>query len=179
MNWPLRGYIDGTSWSGVAAGIVFFIGIVAVVGGLFGRVDSLITESLVYMSAVALVVLVGMVGSSIITSRSSRASATSSNAGDFAQTDVGVPHLVLYQSEGCPYCRRVRRFCSDIGISLIIHNPRTSGTFLTGGTVTNDQRYDELVGHGQDQIPLLVDKARDEVVYESDDIIEYIDDHYV
>lgn len=177
MNWPLRSYIDSSSWSGVAAGIVFFIGVMAVVGWFFGSVDSFLSESLLNLGAVSVVVVVGTVGSSAITARRRRARATSSTDDGFANPDDGVP-LILYQAEGCPYCRRVRRVCTDLGISLVIHNPRTSGTFLTSGSVTNDRRYEELVGHGQDQIPLLVDAARDEVVYESDDIIEYLYDHY-
>jgi hypothetical protein len=87
--------------------------------------------------------------------------------------------LVLYQSEDCPYCAKVRSFCSANGISLTIHNPRTPGSPVTGGRVTDDKRYEELQEHGKDQIPLLVDEERDEAIYESGDIIAYLGEHYV
>lgn len=86
--------------------------------------------------------------------------------------------LELYQAEGCPHCAKVRRFCTRNGISLTLHNPRTAGTPFTSGTVTDRERYDELVEHGKDQVPLLVDTARDVALYESDDIIAYLAEHY-
>jgi hypothetical protein len=98
----------------------------------------------------------------------------SSSAPDGARTGP----LELYQAEGCPYCRRVRAFCTDEGISVLLHNPRTAGTAVTGGTVTNPDRHEELVGHCEDQVPLLVDRARDEVVYGSDEVVASLDEHY-
>lgn len=89
------------------------------------------------------------------------------------------PDLVLYQSEDCPYCKKVRSFCSANGISLTIHNPRTPGTPVTGGRVTDERRYKELKEQGKDQIPLLVDREQDRSIYESDDIIAYLTEHYI
>lgn len=88
-------------------------------------------------------------------------------------------NLILYQSEDCPYCEKVRSFCSVNGISLTIHNPRTPGSPVTGGQVTDEKRYAELKEHGNDQIPLLIDKERNEVIYESEDIIAYLSEHYI
>jgi glutathione S-transferase len=31
---------------------------------------------------------------------------------------------------------------------------------------------------GEDQIPFLVDTARDVTMYESDDIVDYLEEHY-
>ncbi|WP_433633757.1 glutathione S-transferase N-terminal domain-containing protein [Halomicrococcus sp. NG-SE-24] len=42
----------------------------------------------------------------------------------------------------------------------------------------NQQRYDELKTHGQNKIPLLVDNEWDEVLYESDDIVPYLENHH-
>ena len=42
----------------------------------------------------------------------------SSSAPDGARTGP----LALYRAEGCPYCRRVRAFCTDEGISVLLHN---------------------------------------------------------
>ncbi|MFB6072627.1 MAG: glutathione S-transferase N-terminal domain-containing protein [Halobacterium sp.] len=85
--------------------------------------------------------------------------------------------LELYQSEGCPYCQKVREKLSELGVSYVAHNPRLPGD--EGGDVTNELTHRELreVG-GEDQIPFLVDTAREETVYESDDIVDYLDEHY-
>lgn len=81
--------------------------------------------------------------------------------------------LELYQSEGCPYCQKVREKLSELGVSYITHNPR-----LPEGGVTNEVAYETLTDGGEDQIPYLVDTARDTTLYESDDIIDYLEDHY-
>lgn len=84
-------------------------------------------------------------------------------------TDI---NLELYQFEGCPYCKKVREFCSQNGISIILHTPRN------GRTVVNEARMNELKDGGQDQVPFLVDRNRDVALYESDEIIDYLDEHY-
>lgn len=82
--------------------------------------------------------------------------------------------LELYQAEGCPYSQKVRRTLTDIGVSYIVHNPR-----LHGGEVRNEQTHDELVTvGGEDQIPFLVDHQREATMYESDEIITYLQEHY-
>jgi len=85
--------------------------------------------------------------------------------------------LELYQTETCPYCQKVRETLSNLGVSYVIHNPRLGGK--SGGDVTNQQTYDELteVG-GADQVPFLVDSTRGETIYESDDIVDYVNEHY-
>ncbi|MFW5905931.1 MAG: glutaredoxin domain-containing protein, partial [archaeon] len=45
--------------------------------------------------------------------------------------------LKLYQSEGCPYCKKVRETVSELGVSYVIHNPRLPGD--EGGDVTNEE----------------------------------------
>jgi glutathione S-transferase len=84
--------------------------------------------------------------------------------------------LELYQSEGCPHCAKVRENLSALGVSYVIHNPRLPGD--EGGDVTNDVTHDELVAGGADQIPYLVDTDRGVTMYESDDIVEYLETHY-
>jgi glutathione S-transferase len=85
--------------------------------------------------------------------------------------------LELYQSENCPHCGKVRETLSELGVSYVAHNPRLPGD--EGGDETNHQTLGELheIG-GHDQIPFLVDTARDETLYESDDIVAYLEDHY-
>ena len=84
--------------------------------------------------------------------------------------------LELYQSEGCPHCAKVRETLSELGISYVSHNPRLPGD--VGGDVTNNITHDELTAGGEDQIPYLVDSNRGVTMYESDDIVEYLKEHY-
>jgi len=85
--------------------------------------------------------------------------------------------LELYQAEGCPHCAKVRDALTDLGVSYVIHNPRLPGG--EGGDVLNEQTHREMTElGGQDQIPYLVDTAREETLYESDDIVEYVQEHY-
>lgn len=82
--------------------------------------------------------------------------------------------LELYQAEGCPYSKQVREELTELGMSYVVHNPRRHG-----GGLRNEQTHDELVElGGQDQIPFLVDHQRGVTMYESDDIVEYLNDHY-
>ena len=85
--------------------------------------------------------------------------------------------LELYQSEGCPYSQKAREKLSELGVSYVAHNPRLPGD--EGGDVTNEQTHRELeaIG-GEDAIPFLVDTDRRETVYDSEDIVEYVDEHY-
>lgn len=84
--------------------------------------------------------------------------------------------LELYQSEGCPYCEKVREKLSKLGVSYVSHNPRLPGD--EGGAVTNAVTHDELTAGGEDQIPYLVDTERGVTMYESDDIVGYLEKHY-
>jgi glutaredoxin len=155
---------DGATW------LLAFVGAFATVAGLAGRLDTITGGSLLPVGAIALVVLVVTVGLTI--QREVGLAADEGGRPDTADS------LVLYQAEGCPHCAKVRRFCTRNGISYTAHNPRTAGTMFTGGTVTNRDRHAELEGYGQDQVPLLVDHERGESLYESDDIVAYLDEHY-
>lgn len=82
--------------------------------------------------------------------------------------------LELYQAEGCPYCVKVRSKLTELGLSYVIHNPRTAKR-----DNRNEQPYEDLMSiGGKDQIPFLVDKERGESLYESDDIVDYLEQHY-
>lgn len=85
--------------------------------------------------------------------------------------------LELYQFEGCPYCKKVRQKLSDLGVSYVIHNPRLGRN--DDHEVTNQYRYDQLVEHGgEDQVPYLVDTDRGTTLYESDEIVAYLEEYY-
>jgi len=156
---------DGAMW------MLAFIGAFTTVAGFAGRLDAVRTGSLLPVGAIALTVLVVTVGLTV--QRSVGLEADDGGRPDTADT------LELYQAESCPHCAKVRRFCTRNGISFTLHNPRTEGGLLGRGTVTNRDRHAELAGYGQDQVPLLVDHERDESLYESDDIVAYLDENYV
>ncbi|NHN42082.1 glutaredoxin [Halorubellus sp. JP-L1] len=82
----------------------------------------------------------------------------------------------LYQSEGCPHSKKVREKLSELGLSYVAHNPRLPGD--EGGDVTNELTHDELTALGDDQIPYLVDTDRRVTMHESDDIVDYLEEHY-
>lgn len=83
--------------------------------------------------------------------------------------------LELFQAEDCPYCQKVRTALTELGVSYVIHNPRTA----TKHDTRNEQTQDELVALGKkDQLPFLVDQARGVMLYESGDIIDYLAQHY-
>lgn len=82
--------------------------------------------------------------------------------------------LALYQAEDCPYSASVRETLMDLGVSYVIHNPRTHD-----GTTRNQQTLDELVEiGGDDQIPFLVDHQHGVTLYESEDINDHLKEHY-
>ena len=82
--------------------------------------------------------------------------------------------LELYQAEDCPYSEKVRQTMQELGLSYVIHNPRSHG-----GDVTNERTHEALTKlGGQDQIPFLVDTDRGEALYESEDIIDHLESHY-
>ena len=85
--------------------------------------------------------------------------------------------LELYQFEGCPHCKKVREKLSQLGVSYVLHNPRLGNS--DDHRVTNETTYEELVEQGGlDQVPYLVDTHRETTMYESDDIVEYLETHY-
>jgi glutaredoxin 3 len=77
--------------------------------------------------------------------------------------------LNLYVSDGCPYCNKVLSFLKSNNIEYnSILAPRGS-----------KNREKLLALGGQHQVPFLQDTDRDVTMYESDDIIEYVGQHYM
>lgn len=84
--------------------------------------------------------------------------------------------LELYQSEECPYSESVRHTMSELGLSYVAHNPRLPGE---DPDVTNEHTYQELLELSEeDEIPLLVDTDRRDVVSGSDRIVSFLEEHY-
>jgi glutathione S-transferase len=80
--------------------------------------------------------------------------------------------IELYHAENCPYCVKVRRFLEQEGIVYI------SKPVPLGGKSTPLSEELRKLG-GKVQVPYLVDPERNVKMYESDDIIEYLKEHYV
>jgi glutathione S-transferase len=76
--------------------------------------------------------------------------------------------LELYQFEGCPFCEKVRMALDALGLDYIVR------------TVPQEHaRRDRVLAvSGQTQVPVLVDPERGTGVVESDDIIDYLNEHY-
>ncbi|MFB6209074.1 MAG: glutathione S-transferase N-terminal domain-containing protein [Candidatus Nanohaloarchaea archaeon] len=75
--------------------------------------------------------------------------------------------LELYQFEGCPFCSKVRKKLTELQIDFIARQVSPSG----------DRPEVEEVS-GQTGVPVLVDPNTDTVMPESDDIVEYLEEHY-
>lgn len=76
--------------------------------------------------------------------------------------------LTLFYKPTCPFCQRVLGEAEGVGVQFEL----------------KDISADEAVAQeltekgGKRQVPYLVDSERDVAMYESDDIIAYIKEHY-
>ncbi len=75
--------------------------------------------------------------------------------------------IELYQIEDCPYCVKVRRKLTQLGLSYLVHNRTNPET---------EKKMMEL--GGSRQVPFLVDTEKNVMMYESDDILGYLDKDY-
>jgi glutathione S-transferase len=76
--------------------------------------------------------------------------------------------LELYQFEHCPYCAKVRAALTELELDYVIRNvPKGS----------EKRSFLRALG-GKEQVPFLVDQERNVMMYESDDIIAYVQEHY-
>ncbi len=72
--------------------------------------------------------------------------------------------LLLYTMEGCPYCQKVIKHLESKNIEYRAMD------------VSDPVNMDELLHlGGDDQVPFFVDTEHNAKMYESDDIIQYID----
>ena len=76
--------------------------------------------------------------------------------------------LIIYTKSTCPFCHKVIGFLNDRGID-----------FKERDVYESEHYMEELLqSGGKRQIPYLVDTERGIVMYESDDIIQYVQDTY-
>jgi glutathione S-transferase len=80
----------------------------------------------------------------------------------------GLKPLVLYNMEGSPYCRKVRETLSELDLAHVIRNvPKGS-----------PKRADLVRQGGKMQVPYLIDPNTSRAMYESDDIVTYLETLY-
>jgi glutathione S-transferase len=76
--------------------------------------------------------------------------------------------LTLYNMEGSPYCRKVREVLCELDLVYAVRNvakgsPKRAELQRRGGKV---------------QVPYLIDPNTKTEMYESDDIVDYLEEHY-
>jgi glutathione S-transferase len=81
---------------------------------------------------------------------------------------TGLQPLVLYNMEGSPYCRKVREVLSELDLEHVVKNvPKGS-----------PKRAALLDRGGKMQVPYLVDPNTGRAMYESDEIVAYLQAQY-
>ena len=79
--------------------------------------------------------------------------------------------IQVYLNERCPFCVKVRVFLEQKGIPYVLK------PILLGAAQSPIKEELKQIG-GKVQVPFLVDPERKTHLYESDDIIAYIEEHY-
>lgn len=75
--------------------------------------------------------------------------------------------LSLYIKTGCPFCAAVLHKVDELGLSIEEKN------------IADETVLKELIARGgKRQVPYLVDTKRNVEMYESGDIVEYLDSYY-
>ncbi len=77
--------------------------------------------------------------------------------------------LILFQKESCPFCAKVRRFLSENNVSYVSQSSETGSA---------SRELLKKLG-GQDMVPFLMDADKGVALYESADIIAYVQENYV
>lgn len=75
--------------------------------------------------------------------------------------------LVLYQFEGCPFCRRVREKLQELNLDHHVKN-----------AAKGSPRRTELRDIGKVQVPYLIDPNTGRAMYESEAIRDYLEERY-
>ena len=79
--------------------------------------------------------------------------------------------IEVYLAERCPYCVKVRVYLEQAGIAYVLKP-------VLLGSATSPWKEELRRLGGKTQVPYLVDPERNVKMYESDDIIEYLQEHY-
>jgi glutathione S-transferase len=104
--------------------------------------------------------LISALASGVRLARGSRARITTPRA--------GLEPLTLYNMEGSPFCRKVRESLSELDLEYVVRNvPKGS-----------PKRADLEKRGGKVQVPYLIDPNTGREMYESDDIVAYLEAEY-
>ncbi|PIR03097.1 MAG: glutaredoxin [Candidatus Magasanikbacteria bacterium CG11_big_fil_rev_8_21_14_0_20_43_7] len=79
--------------------------------------------------------------------------------------------LELYQMEHCPYCAKVRKKLEDLDLDFVCHTSKKG---------SKKREILKKLG-GQEMVPFLIDTTDPSnlvMMYESGDIVEYLDERY-
>lgn len=76
--------------------------------------------------------------------------------------------LLLVHKEECPYSQKVRTFLSDNNLSYVS---------LVSKSGAPSREVVKGLG-GQDQVPFLIDFDEGKSMYESDEIVKYLEEKY-
>lgn len=76
--------------------------------------------------------------------------------------------LELYANAGCPYCMKVLHKLNDLKLDFIWR----SHDFMAG-----EKSWGFKIG-GKTQVPLLVDQQKGLTLYESEEIMKYLEENY-
>src|SRR5262249_31421632 len=80
----------------------------------------------------------------------------------------GLQPLTLYNMEGSPYCRKVREVLNELDLEHTVRNvPKGS-----------PKRAELRKRGGKVQVPYLIDPNTGREMYESDDIVAYLEREY-
>ena len=76
--------------------------------------------------------------------------------------------LELFVFQACPYCQKVLRALDDLELDYIVRTCHPGS-----------DKYEQMVKlGGQRQVPYLVDRNANIAMYESDDIVNYLNQTY-
>ena len=73
--------------------------------------------------------------------------------------------IQLYEFEGCPFCKKVREEACVLDLNVVFYPCPANGPIYR-------EKAKEM--GGKSQFPLMVDPNTSKMMYESDDIIEYM-----
>lgn len=77
-------------------------------------------------------------------------------------------NIIIYTSPYCPYCHMVEEFVTENNISVTYKN-----------TLESWVKQDLIDLWGKGQVPFLLDEKNNIQMYESSDIIQYLEENYL
>ena len=76
--------------------------------------------------------------------------------------------LTLYTKASCPFCQKVMPLIDELGLEVELKDISENDTY----------RAELLEKGGKQQVPYLIDSDKEVAMYESDDIMDYLEVNY-